>query len=156
MSDALTSKPPLPALYWYHEFLAWAAHPAENGYVPVHPDTLRTVATILLEHHRCSVPPSALRAGDRVEWRGHLGTVTATGVVRVTLDSGHHHTLPVDQLSVTKDPVLSGINAAREMSGLEPFKQAAETNEAQCNGNCFLVGGPFVAEDPSCPKHGNR
>lgn len=56
----LSSNPPLPALYWYHEFLAWAAHPAENGYVPVHPDTLRTVAKILLEHHRRSDEPSAL------------------------------------------------------------------------------------------------
>lgn len=28
------------------------------------------------------------------------------------------------------------------------------TGEPQCTGNCFLIGGPFIAEDPDCPVHG--
>jgi len=27
--------------------------------------------------------------------------------------------------------------------------------DPECNGNCFQVGGPFISEDPDCPKHGS-
>lgn len=29
------------------------------------------------------------------------------------------------------------------------------TPKLECNGNCFRVGGTFIAEDPACPLHGS-
>lgn len=42
--------------------------------------------------------PQGLRSGDRVEWRGCAGKVVNANVAYVTLDSGHSHTLPLDEL----------------------------------------------------------
>lgn len=25
-----------------------------------------------------------------------------------------------------------------------------------CNGNCYQIGGRFIAEDPDCPLHGRH
>ena len=34
--------------------------------------------------------------------------------------------------------------------------ETLQASEATCIGDCFLIGGEWIAENPSCPVHGLR